>query len=133
MAVSFEEVAQMAHALPDVTEGSRHGYRTWFVGKKAFAWERPLSKADLKRLGDSPPPAGPILAVAVADLMEKQAVLAMHSEAFFDIAHFRGFAAVLVELQQVSKPVLLDALVDGWLSCAPSALADEYAATHGLR
>lgn len=42
----------MALLLPEVTEGARFGQRTWFVRGKGFAWERPLNKADLKRLGD---------------------------------------------------------------------------------
>src|SRR5207253_2278699 len=56
VAVTFDQVAAIALALPDVTEGDRHGHRTWFVGKKGFAWERPFSKADIKRFGDATPP-----------------------------------------------------------------------------
>ena len=65
--MTVEEVAGIALALPEVTEGLRWGNRTWFVTGKSFVWERPLSKADLKRLGDQPPPEGPLLAVRVAN------------------------------------------------------------------
>ncbi len=59
--VSVDEVARMALDLPEVSEGQRHGHRTWAVAGKAFAWERPFSKADIRRFGDASPPEGPIL------------------------------------------------------------------------
>ena len=114
----------MAMALPEVTVGERFGNRTWFVGGKAFAWERPFSKADIKRFGDESPPAGPILAVSVDDLGEKEAVLAANPEAFFTIPHFNGYAAVLIQLRVVKKKALREALIDGWLAVAPRKLAD---------
>jgi hypothetical protein len=43
--VSIDEAARIALDLPEVTEGERHGHRTWFVAGKAFAWERPLREA----------------------------------------------------------------------------------------
>lgn len=123
--VSFDDVACMVSELPEVTEGERFGNRTWFVGKKGFAWERPFSKADIKRFGDETPPDGPILAVRVDDLGEKEAVLAANPKAFFTIPHFDGYAAVLIQLKTATKRAVREALTDGWLACAPPRVARE--------
>jgi hypothetical protein len=123
---TFDDVARLAAELPEVAEGveKHRGHRTWEVRGKSFAWERPYSKADLKRFGAQTPPAGPILAIRTADLGEKEAILAASQEGFFSISHFDGFAAYLVQLDEVSAEALKIALVDGWLAVAPPALAD---------
>ena len=124
--LSIDEVARLASELPEVAEGRRHGNRTWSVAGKAFAWERPFSKADVKRFGDDAPPDGPILAVRVEDLGEKEAVLAAHPKGFFTIPHFDGYAAVLIHLKRVTKRPVREVLTDGWLACAPPRLVKEF-------
>jgi hypothetical protein len=137
--VSLDEVSRMARALPEVVEAESRGGRSWSVAEqpgasqrsrkgrsRTFAWERAFSKADLRRFGDETPPQGVILAIRVADLSEKEAVLAANSEAFFTIPHFDGYAAVLVRLDEVTEDALREALLDGWRACASPALAERH-------
>jgi hypothetical protein len=123
---SLDDVARMALDLAEVAEVERHGNRTWSVAGKGFAWERPFSKADIKRFGAALPPDGPILAVSVEDLGEKEAVLAAGPSAFFTIPHFDGYPAVLVHLNGVTESALREALLDGWLACAPPRLTTPF-------
>ena len=123
---TIDDAARIAMELPEVIEGERYGHRTWSVAGKAFAWDRPFSKADIKRFGDATPPDGPILAVRVEDLAEKEAALAGEPKAFFTIPHFNGYSAVLIQMKKVGKRALREAIIDGWLACAPPALADKY-------
>jgi len=123
---SLDDVIGAVSALPEVSEGERHGHRTWSVGGKAFAWERPFSKADIRRFGAETPPEEPILAVRVEDLGEKEAVLAAGNAGFFTIPHFDGYAAVLIELRRATSDSVRDALTDGYLACAPAPLAQRF-------
>jgi hypothetical protein len=126
---TMDDAVAAITALPEVTEGVRWGRRSWFVGGTSFAAERPLSKADLKRLGDAPAPAGPILSVAVDDLGEKEAVLAAGTPGVFTIEHFKDYPAVLISLPVVPLPALRELVEDAWLCTAPPALAEVYRAS----
>lgn len=128
--LTYDDVASTVSQLPEACEGVRHGHRAWSVNGKVFAWERPFSKADVKRFGDQTPPEGPILAVTVADLADKEAVLAANPKSFFTIEHFKNYPAILIQLSKVTAKDLRDALVDAWLVCAPAELAEEFSRSY---
>src|SRR5438477_12638883 len=78
----------------------------WFVSGKAFAGIVPSAE---RTSGGSTRRRRPgrILTVRVADLSEKDAVLATSGKAFFTIPHFDGYTAVLIKLRnQVRRGVV---------------------------
>ena len=123
---SLEVAAELAMSLPGVTSGTSYRNRAWIVGGKTFAWERPFSKADLRRFGNEPVPKGPILALRLTDLPAKDAVLAQGTRGVFTIPHFDGYAAVLVQLEVVQKSALERLVTDAWLACVPASTANSY-------
>src|ERR1044071_9242592 len=132
MSMTFADVDTFAMSLPGVTVATKWGHRTWMVGDRGFAWQRPFSRADLKRFGDEPPPAGEILAVRVESLDAKDALLAMELPGFFTIPHFNGYAAVLIALRQARTKDVRAAILDGFRAIA-SSLPSARRAAPGVR
>jgi hypothetical protein len=120
MPFTLAAVDKLARSLPGVTVGLKWGKRTWIVAEKGFAWQRPFSKADLERFGDETPPSGEILAVRVADLDAKDALLAIAPPGFFTIPHFNGYAAVLIELRRARAADVRAAILDAHRAVASS-------------
>jgi hypothetical protein len=120
MGMTLKDVDAFAMNLPGVTVGTKWANRTWMVNGKFFAWQRPFSKADLKRFGDETPPAGEILAVSVENLDAKDALLAMAPPGFFTIPHFNGYAAVLIALRKARTKDVRAAILDAFRSVVSS-------------
>ena len=127
---SWEDVAALALALPEVAEEPSYGERAWKVRKKTFAWERPLRPKEVEALGGFEPegeaPSGEILGVRVADEEAKQALLSSEPEIYFTTSHFDGYPAVLVRLERIGREELEEALLEAWLAKAPKRVAAAY-------
>jgi hypothetical protein len=126
---TLDDVSRLALALPGTTEGlGRAGkpWLSWYIDGRCFAWERTFSKADLRRFADDRVPSDPILAMATADLEDKEAVLAEGRRGVFSIPHLDGYPALLVELSRVGPRVLARLVEDAWLAKAPAARLAEH-------
>jgi hypothetical protein len=112
--VTFDDVDKIIAALPGVTVGKRWNNKTWLVNERGFAWPRPLSKADVERLGDAPVPQGELLAVMVESLDAKDALLSMELPGFFTIQHFNNFPAIIIELAKARAKDVRMAINDAY-------------------
>ena len=122
---SWDDVRSMALALPETSESAAHGTASWRVKDKSLAWERPLRSSDLEALGPDAPD-GPILAVRVADIGVKDALVADDPDVYFTTPHFNGYPAILVRLDRIDTAELRELLVEAWLARAPKRLARAY-------
>ncbi len=119
----YELVERIVAELPEVTVGEKWHRRHWLVAGKGFVWERPLSKADIRRFGDAPVPAGPFLGVVTEDLHEREAIVASGVLGVFTIEHFADYPAYLVDLSVVQEGELRRLVLDAWCVNAPADVA----------
>ena len=122
---AWDDVDRLALALPETAVGTSYGNRAWTVKGKAFAWERPLRKADREALGDAAPD-GPILGARVEHLVAKEALLAGDPAVYFTTPHFDGYPAILVRLGAIGVAELEELLAEAWLARAPKRLAQAF-------
>src|SRR3954449_11882882 len=96
----WDDVRRIALALPETTERVSREHRQWRVKDKLFVWERPLRRSDLEALGDAAP-AGPLLGARVEHQIAKQALVQAPSGLYFTTPHFKGYPAILVQLEPI--------------------------------
>jgi hypothetical protein len=113
---SQADVRRIALSLPEATEDGRFAFS---VAGKGFAW------VWMERVQPKKPrvPNPEVIAVRVANEMEKQALLSLDAEAFFTEPHYDGYPAVLVRLSAIDLELLEQVLTDAWRCRAPKRLA----------
>src|SRR5688500_4507677 len=122
---TWDDVERLALELPATGTGTSYGNRAWTVKGKAFAWERPLRRADREALGDAAP-EGPILGARVEHLVAKEALLGDDPGVYFTTPHFDGYPAILVRLDEIAVDDLEELLAEAWLARAPKRLAKAF-------
>jgi hypothetical protein len=122
---SWQEVHQLALALPETEERIKRELRQWWVKDKLFVWERPLRPKEIEALGEDAPD-GPILGARVEHIVAKEALLADDPQVFFTTSHFDGYPAILVRLDRIAAADLRELVTEAWLVRAPKRLVDAY-------
>jgi hypothetical protein len=126
---TWENVRQLALALPETNERDSRGVCQWRVKDKLFVWKRPLRPKEVAELGDAAPD-GPILAARVEHVGAKEALLADNPGLYFTTSHFAGYPAILLRLDRIGLGELREVVTEAWLARAPRALVKAYLDTH---
>jgi hypothetical protein len=113
---SRADVRRIALSLPETTEdGGFH----FSVAGKGFAWVW-MERVQPKR---ARVPNPEVIAVRVANELEKQALLSLDPAVFFTEPHYDGYPAVLVRIPAIELDLLEKVLTDAWRAKAPRKLA----------
>jgi len=116
------DVRRIALSFPETEEAkNRFGFSVRNKGKlKQFVW------AWNERVNPKKPrvPNPGVIAVRVANLAQRDLMLAADSEKFFTEPHYEGFPAVLVRLAAVTVADLKVLIAEAWRCQAPPELGD---------
>jgi hypothetical protein len=117
-----DAVRRIALSLPGVREDTSHfAFGVENKGKDkgiAWAWRERVHPKKARV------PSEEVLAVRVANLLEKEALLAADEEKFFTEPHYNGYPAVLVRLAAVTEAELHKLITDAWECAATRELRE---------
>jgi hypothetical protein len=107
-----DDVRRIALSLPETTEKPWHNTPGFRVKDKSFLRIRSEAEG--------------ALVVFVADLGEKEAMLAAEPDKFFTTPHYDGYPTVLVHLEAVDEDELRELVTESWLQKAPKRVLKEH-------
>ena len=107
---TFDDVREIAHALPGVQDGTSYGTRALKVGGKLLA--RLHQNIDCL--------------VLRADLLDREILMQSAPEVFFITDHYRNYPWILVRLAALEKQALPDLIERAWRLVAPKTLVKKY-------
>ncbi len=107
---SFEDVREVAHALPGVEDGTSYGTPALKVGGKLFA--RLHQNRDCL--------------VLRTDLLDREILMQSAPEVFFITDHYRNYPWILVRFATVEKRALPDLIERAWRLVAPKTMVKKY-------
>jgi hypothetical protein len=130
----MKDLDKLAMAMPQATkEVTEDGRPAYFVHGKMFCFHRgrrpdAVDEATGERLSD-------VLMFRVADLGEKEIMVADERGIFFTTPHFNGYPAVLMripDLARIDRDELRDLVAEAWLTRAQKRVAKAWLAEQGL-
>lgn len=131
---TMEDLDELALAMPQATKHVEDdGRPTYCVHDKFFCFHRSrrpdaVDPETGERLVD-------VLVFRVADLGEKEAMLADDRGIFFTTPHWKGYSAVLLripDLAHVERDELRDIVAEAWLTRAQKRVAKAWLAEQGI-
>ncbi len=109
---TIEDVRRIALKLPGAYEQASHGGAPSFRTKpRGFGWLRAEPES---------------LALHVASEEDKFALIAARPDIYFTIAHYDGYAMVLVRLDVIDTDELAEMITDSWRLRAPVSLVRRF-------
>lgn len=128
---SWAQVERFVLGLPEtVVEPSYGGHPALRVNRLLLGRLRFESAEDIDPTTGAP--NGEVLMLKVADLGEKEALLASDPAVYFTTPHYDGHAAVLVRLRAVDDRELEELLVEAWRARAPRRALVRYVDQGGV-
>jgi hypothetical protein len=104
---TWDDVRELALALPEAEESTSFRKPAFKVGGKAFAWESPHEHGAL---------------VLRCDALELPFILESDPSAFYVTPHYDGYPMVLVRMDAIDREELAGRLEDSWAIAAPPRL-----------